>query len=187
MPQEPPLPAPLPGDDIDRPLAALMEHRMLAPARRAGYELRLVGATVLPQRQTIERTKWGTWLFVDPLEDPTAREYHGRIPIPKEQLTKLTEIHRQGAHADVIRMAHQLPDSYRIGDPLPQLVPDRPDIREKDERLRLWLTKAGDIFKGAAASLAATGAGLDPIILGGVKHPERPVVGWCVLAQWEWK
>jgi hypothetical protein len=124
---------------------------------------------------------------VDHLDDPTANGYRGRIPIPKEQLAQLTEIYREGAHADIVFIGHQLPDSYRDGDPLPPLVPDPPDIRKKDERLRLRLAKAGDLFKGAAASLTAVGVGLDPIVLGGVKHPELPVVGWCVLAQWEWK
>jgi|ERR1700729_175377 len=184
MLKEPPLPMPLPGGDMDQPLAALVERRMLAPARRAGYELRLVGATVLPQGQTIERTQYGTWLFVDHIDDPTAKQYSGQIPIPTRQITQLDEMYRAGVSPQYIRIGHQLPDDYQEGDPL---VPNPRHLREKDERLRLWLAKAADLFKGAASGLAAAGAGLDPIIFGGVQHPERPIVGWCVLAHWEWE
>jgi hypothetical protein len=48
---------------------------------------------------------------------------------------------------------------------------------------RMTLTFAG----AAASSLRVPGAGLDPIVLGGIKHPQYPVVEWAVLAQWEWE
>jgi hypothetical protein len=184
MPKEPPLPMPLPGGDMDRPLAALVERRMLAPARRAGYELRLVGATVLPQGQTIERTRWGTWLFVDHMDDPTAKQYGGRIPIPALQIARLNELYRADVNPQFVRFGHQLPDDYREGDPL---VPVPRELREKDERLRLWFASLADLVMGAAASFATSGVGLDPVIFGGVKHPKLPLVGWCALAQWEWE
>jgi hypothetical protein len=184
-------------------LNELTEQKVLAPARRAGYELRLVGATVLPQRQTIEKTPWGTWLFVDHLEDPTAtRETGNRIPIPESQLARLEALRNSGVRVRHAWIGHQLPDSYREGDALPPLIPPARHLREKDERLthRLrtwwnWLAKAAGatltfaaaapaIAGGAVASLAV---GLDPIIFGGVQHPEHPVVQWVVLAQWEWE
>lgn len=59
------LPVPLLASDVEPGLIALAERRMLAPARQRGYELRLVGATVLPQRQVIARSSWGTWIFTD--------------------------------------------------------------------------------------------------------------------------
>lgn len=57
------------------------EQRMLAPARERSYELRLLGATVLPQRQTIVRSPHGTWLFVDTPRTSAPCEYDGTIPI----------------------------------------------------------------------------------------------------------
>jgi hypothetical protein len=184
MPKEPPLPIPLPSGDMDRPLTVLVEHRMLAPARRAGYGLRLVGATVLPQRQRITRTQWGTWEFVDHVDDPTAEQYGGRIPIPADQITRLAELYQAGVNPQFVWLGHQLPDNYQEGDPL---VPELREMREKDERLRLWFASLTNLAKGTAASIAAAGAGLDPIIFGGVQHPELPIVGWCVLAQWDWE
>jgi hypothetical protein len=201
MSEKPPLPAPLPDRNVERSLATLAEQRMLAPARQGGYELQLVGATVLPQRQTITRTKHGTWLFVDHAEDPTTKQYGGLLPIPAEQLDRLSELDRCGVSPQLVWIGHQLPRDYVESEPLPQLVPVPRDLREKDERLQLRLTRATDLFiKGTATILtgaaltpiavAATvvGAiGLDPIVFGGVKHPELPLVEWCVLAQWEWE
>lgn len=197
------LPAPQLSAEAEHELTELAEQRMLAPARRAGYELRLVGATVLPQRQTITRTQHGTWLFVDHLDDPTAAKYDGEIPVPRDQIPLLIELHRQGVQPDLLWLAHQLPDDYDEGEPFPQLVPEPRPLRELDERLTLQLAKALRVYLkgvlillGMAASAplvvvggaaTAVGVGLDPIIFGGVKHPQLPVVMWCALAQWDWE
>jgi hypothetical protein len=196
------LPAPSLTSDVERSLVELAEDRMISPARRAGYELRLVGATVLPQQETITQTQWGKWLFVSHLADPTAKEYKGKIPVPEDDvLPRLIELDRYGVRPQLLWLGHQLHEDYKEGDPLPQLVPPPRELREKDERLKLWLASAAELlFKGAALTLAAAaaapmalaagtvaGAGLDPIIFGGVKHPKLPVVEWCALAQWEWE
>lgn len=188
---------PAPSSDLAvQQTVELAERRMLTPAREAGYELRLVGATVLPQRQTISRTKWGTWLFVDNFKDPTAASYGGRIPVPEAEIARLTELDRAGVRPQHLWLGHQLPDSYKDGDALPQLVPPPRRLREQDERLRDQLSKATSLLvNGAAATLAVVAAplaavsavGLDPIVFGGVRHPELPVVGWCALAQWDWE
>lgn len=190
------LPAPPPDPDAERTLIALADERMVQPAREAGYELRLIGATVLPQRQVIARTASGVWYLSDQADDPTAHEYDGRIPVPERQAQHLLELSHAGVKPELIWIAHQLPDNYRDGDPLPPLVPAPPHLREKDERLKLflanalrWLLKAMGFTLGAAMSPLAlmAGIGLDPVILGGVRHPKYPVVTWCVLAQWEWE
>lgn len=207
MPSAPLLPAQrlLPDPDLSAEnrhrMVELAEHRMLSPARRAGYELRLAGATVLPQRQTIAKTEWGTWMFVDHVDDPTAKGYDDKIPIPSEQIARLAELSKLGVRPDEAWILHELPKTYQIGDPLPQLVPPPRELREKDERLQLRLAAAAKmLFTGMAATLTAAAtaplavvgaaaglAGLDPVILGGVRHPELPIVQWCVLAQWEWE
>ena len=191
------LPVPWLSADVEPGLIELAEKRMLAPARQRGYELRLVGATVLPERQIIARSPSGAWLFVDHVEDPTVAEYGGKIPIPEAEHAKLTELARAHVSPDLVWLGHQLPDTWREGDAIPQLVPASAHLREKDERLirrldaatKLFLKGAGAAVTAAVAPLALVGAatGLDPIILGGVRHPEWPIVEWCLLAQWQWK
>lgn len=196
------LPAPRLDAGIEQSLSELTEHRMLSPARRAGYELRLVGASVLPQRQTIARTNRGTWLLVDHCQDPTAAQHkkssllpsRRRIPVPQEQINQLRELAKAGVKPNLAWFAHELPSDYQEGDPLPQLVPAPKRLREKDERLARIISGAVEVLtqpltssEVSVSSSAAVGAGYDPIILGGVKHPDYPVVGWCVLAQWDWE
>jgi hypothetical protein len=50
--------------------------------RHMGYELRLVGATVLSRRQVIARSRSRTWLFVGHVEDPTGQQRKGKILVP---------------------------------------------------------------------------------------------------------
>lgn len=196
-----PLPAGDPSPEARRTLVALAERHMLTPARQAGYELRLVGATVLPQKQTIARTQRGTWLFVNHLDDPTADQYGGRIPIPRDQMLQLATLDCHGVQPQHVWIGHELPPTWQEDRPLPPLVPPPSELREKDERLhlrlqslsKLYLTLVGGIIGGAGAlpiaagAALVSGAGLDPIVFGGVQHPELPFVQWAVLAQWTWQ
>lgn len=186
--------------EIERSLSELTDQRVLSPARAAGYELHLVGATVYPQRQTVARTSRGTWLFVDHWVDPTADE-DGDLQVPPEQLEQMHELDRLIA-PDLLFIGHQLPNSYREGDPIPQLVPPPRHLRERDERLTQRLRRGTELFlKGSGAvltlaaaapimavgAIASLGAGLDPIIFAGVVHPEYPAVQWVVLVHWVWE
>jgi hypothetical protein len=194
--QTPLLPAPRVSTQVQRTLFELAEARVLEPGRRAGYELRLLGATVLPQRQVIATTQHGKWLFVDHVDDPTAKLYRGKIPVPRDEHNKMVNLDRHGAYLDYAWMGHQLPTEWQEGDPVPVPVPRQ--LREKDEKLTLWLNRAVEVFAMAAGGLlavaasplaigAVAGAGFDPIVLGGVRHPEEPIVLWTLLAQWEWE
>jgi hypothetical protein len=87
--------------EVQRGPSTLVDERMVIPAREAGYELELVGATVLPTEQTIAKTDRGTWLFVDHVNDPTANEYRGRLPIPAEQMAHLAELDRAGVRTQL--------------------------------------------------------------------------------------
>jgi hypothetical protein len=187
------LPEPDMSGGVARTLSTLAEERLLEPAREAGYELALLGATVLPQKQTIAKTEKGTWLFVDHLEDPTAKEYGGRLPIPAEPLAYLAELDRKRVFPQLIWMGHDLGSDYKDGDPIPKLVPPPPHLRDKDERLKDRLTRASELFIAGVRTMfvaphaALDQIGVDPIVFGGVRHPRLPIVAWCALCAWEWE
>jgi hypothetical protein len=183
---------------VSRVVVDLAEHRMLAPARRAGVELQFLGTSPPPVHEEEHKLASGIWKFVNHVDDLTAREFGGQIPIPLEQIATLKRLHEVGVRPQHIWLAHQMPPDFRSGDPIPRLVPAPRELRETDERLtlrlaavtRLFLKGAGIVLAAAATpgiAVAAAGAGLDPVILGGVEHPEQPLFGWCVLTQWEWE
>ena len=107
-----------------------------------------------------------------------------------------------GVSVDLIWIGHELPASWSPGEPLPALVPDARRYRELDQRLERVVrttfetslaavkTTARGIALGAlgvGAAFASAGAGLDPVVLGGVRHPKEPVAAWTLLAQWHWE
>jgi len=191
------LPAPRMGVEVERALWKLADERMLAPAREAGYTLAVLGATSLPTERSVAETDHGKWLFVNHLDDPTADEYAGDLPIPPDQLEHLAALDAVGVNPQLAWIGHQLPEDYRIGDPIPRLVPPPRELRERDQRLaltlgsiaRVWAMTLGALIAApAAAGVAALSlVGTDPIIFGGVRHPEQPVVAWCVLCSWDWE
>jgi hypothetical protein len=199
----PSLPHPELNAEVKRDLIKLADRRMFAPAREAGYELQRVGVTMLPQEMKTVHTPYGTWLFVNHLDDPTADEYGEKLPIPNEQLARLHHLAELGVNPQNVWNGHEMPPTYKVDDPIPRLVPPPKQLREKDQRLALQLATATKFFLMASGTLVAAaaaaplavaggavsvlGVGLDPIIFGGVRHPELPVVDWCVLAQWNWE
>jgi hypothetical protein len=183
-----------------RTLSRRADTRLLTPAREHGYELRLLGATVLPRGQVIHRTRQGAWLLTEYKHDPTAASYGGRIPIPAEPHARLTALAAAGVAPDHVWLAHQLPEDWQPGQPADVLVPDPRHLRERDENLMRGLTAAsrtavrvlavGGLALGAMALAPLAmldGVGLDPVVLGGVQRPELPVVVWVELARWEWQ
>lgn len=192
------LPAPRVGGDVEPRLVKLADTRMLAPARAKGYELPVIGVTALPQRQqVVARSRHGeAWLFADHAEDPTAMAHRGRVPIPAGQYARLRDLDAAGVRPGVVWLAHQLPDGWEEGDPVP--VPAPKQLRERDSRLARGLARAsgmvlraGGLAARGAAALpaigAAVGAGLDPVVLGGVVDGQAQAALWVVLAQWDWE
>ena len=196
------LPAPHVSVPVARTMNELAEHRMLAPARSAGIELQFLGITHPPVHEQEHKLPSGIWKFVDHVNDPTAREFGGKIPIPQAKIAELVQLRDACVCPQHLWIVHQMPHGYQPGEPTPQLVPVPRELREKDERLQVGLTAATRLFvKGAAVTLAAAAApgaailsagagalvGLDPVILGGVEHPTLPLFAWCAPAQWDWE
>jgi hypothetical protein len=177
-------------------LAERAVNRMLSPAARAGLGLTVAGTTVLPREREICRSEHGDWLFVSYQDDPTAKYYGGKIPVPTAERQRLAALKDAGVRPDLIWLAHELPVGWDETQQLPNLVPVPPHLRRHDEALTRTLRNtamaAGLLAATAIAAPLAIGAVaiagmLDPIVLGGVKHPNLPVVQWAVLAQWTWE
>lgn len=183
--------------ELEEPLRRLL----LDPARSIGRDdIEVVSVTDVPRGPMVRRTENGSWFFAsDFLEDPgLARD--GGIAIPDNELQKLRALRDAGLRPDLIWIAHELPPEWTPNQPLPDLVPDPPNIRTLDETLERFVrttTKVSfEVVRGVAigvglgVGLALSPIaliGLDPVILAGVRHPERPYAAWVKLAQWEWR
>jgi hypothetical protein len=197
---------------IPRPSTAIVrgtEERLLLPARRAGYDLPIIGTSDEPDDDVYWQAPSGHWwLITDRQTDPTA-EMYGGVVVPQAEREKLTELLREGFSPDRILVGHEFPTGWSPGDPTPDLVPKastslapRPAlaIERRDEiaatstevattlgRATLSATKA--LVVGAAAVGAAIGqafSGLDPIIIAGVRDPRTKAVTWVEVARWDW-
>ena len=187
--------------DLEEPVRRLL----LDPARSIGRDdVELVGITEIPRHPIVRQTENGMWFFAaDYLADPgLARD--GGIAIPRKELARLAALREAGVRPDLIWIAHELPAGWNPELPLPALVPDPPLMRDLDsglERFVVATTSASvQVARGIAIGLAlgvglavgvAAGSvalvGLDPVVLGGVRHPDRPVVAWANLAEWVWE
>jgi hypothetical protein len=185
------------------------ELRMLQPAREIRREIQPIGVSRLPVGRMNETvySPDGPWKIVDVRDDPGRTDRRGRadsrgkMPVPVDLITMLREWHAANARPHYLVIAHQLPSTWREGDPLPP-IPTPRRLREKDERLtrqlemgsRLLLGVVGGLFLaplaplaiGAAALSGVGGVGADPVIFAGVRHPELPLVEWCYVCSWEW-
>jgi hypothetical protein len=190
---------------IERELDEAIERRVLDPARRIGHELEAIGLTALPEGTLVQPTAHGTWLLAaDYLNDPGLAQDRA-IAIPERELQTLRRLRAAGVSVDLIWIAHELPGDWQPDKPMPLIVPDAPRYRQLDQQLerlvvgaaRTTLTAAkgvavataavGALGVGLVAGLASASEGLDPVILGGVRHPTEQVVAWAVLAQWHWQ
>ena len=173
---------------IDRPVAAVLaaeaeavaRRRVIEPARAAGIELPLLGVSELPTAPIRFDGAAGTWLVTSAAQDPTARATGGRVPVPAEVHRRLRGLRDAGVGVDLVWLAHELPAPGLTDAAIAKLVPPPRDGRLAG-RVR------GAI--GRVAPLAGVGlavAALDPIVLGGVRHPTAPAVAWVELARWTW-
>lgn len=190
---------------IREELEALVGRRIIGPAREIGYD-------DLPRRgfsePLLDENWWqrpnGDWLLATPRAlDPVVEQWGGQMPAPPEVCEKLTALQRSGLSCEHVAVIHELPPGVKPGDPIPQLVPTaRPAV--SDAHALAWSRAGLDLTLQAVRGTALLGAGavagglalgaavpalagdLDPILLGGVEHPDAPVVAWVELARWAW-
>lgn len=185
---------------VRQELEALVGRRIIGPARAIGYDLPARGFSEPLTGEMWWQRPDGDWLLATPRAlDPAVAQSGGRMPVPPDVCDRIARLHAHGVDCEHVAVVHELPPGIGPGDPLPSLVPSE-SPRLSDEavvalsRVPLVLGQAalrGSVAAGAVGvaalgSLAAGLAQLDPILFGGVEHPELPVVAWCELARWEW-
>lgn len=188
-----------------------VEARLLAPARRAGYELAVIGTSSEPDGplywQVAPGGNW--WLFSDHRSDPTAEQYGG-VVVPESERAKLARLLREGFSPDRILIGHELGPGFEPGSPLPQLVPTRAakpavlptqsEIARQSQHAvasaetaqtlgRVAVKATVALARGALALGVAVGnvvGSLDPVIVAGVRDPGSGAVTWVEVARWTW-
>jgi hypothetical protein len=190
---------------VVRELEALVGRKMTAPAKRIGQDLpgpvRFSAPLEEPCWWEESPEKW--WLAVPRALDPAAAQHGGAMPTPPEVCERIMRLAASPEFdCDDVVVVHEMPPGLKPGEPIPDLVP-KASPRLSGEKVvelsALPLRLARTALEGmAVASLAVgsaallTGAGvagaaaLDPILLGGVRHPELPLVGWQEIARWAW-
>lgn len=175
-------------------LEPLVEQRLLAPAASIGIELPVIGASDVPRQPVLAYAGDRPWLFTDWIEDPTAHQFGGYIPVPKPEHRRLVELRDADVQPDLIWLAHELPPDWREGEELPDLVPSyvRPVVRLSTIRVggqRRAVQIVRRMAESTVGGLRALSRGLenlDPIVLAGVVDLEGDHVCWVELARWTW-
>lgn len=184
------------------------EERLLRPARRAGYDLPVIGTSEEPEGDVCWQAPSGHWwVIADRRDDPTAERYGG-VVVPERERAKLAQLLREGFSPDRILVGHEFPLGWTPGDPVPDLVPTAsrelvPRSPQEDRRAELTnvsvqatatlgraaLTATKALAVGALAVGVAIGraaAELDPIVIAGVRDPRTGAVTWVEVARWSW-
>jgi hypothetical protein len=144
-------------------LAEQLERDIFGPARAIGRNLPTArGPSEQPSSPCIWQDGSRSWYFASYLEDPSADE-SGRIPVPQEQLARLEELFRAGVHCDLVWIGHELPETWKPGDPL---VPEPPRTRRQREALDTAVTGLSSGVKKAADAAETVGRGVEKATLG---------------------
>ncbi len=184
-------------------LEAFVGRRIIGPAKAIGYDLPERGFSEPLTGESWWQRPNGDWILATPRAlDPAAAQSGGQMPAPPEVCERIAALHRHGVSCDHVAVIHELSSGVGPGDPLPALVPKRAPALGDEQAIafsRAGLDLAIQAVKGVAVLGGAAVAGgmalgalplaalrLDPILLGGVEHPEVPAVAWVELARWDW-
>lgn len=192
-------------------LELLVGRRIIGPARAIGHDLPTRGCSAPLTGECWLQRPDGDWLLATPRSlDPAVAQAGGTMPAPPKVCERIVELHRAGVTCDHVAVVHELPMGVGPGDALPALVPQGTPALGDEQAVAL--SQAGldlavqavrgvAVLSGAAIAggLAVGGGGvavlgaltvgaarLDPILLGGIEHPEVPAVAWVELARWAW-
>lgn len=184
---------------VQTELEAFVGRKIVGPARQIGRDLPILGfSTGVPDGPVYSKTPGGTWAYgTDYRADPAAERYGGVSPVPAPILGDLWEMRSAGVRPTELWIVHETDGSWEPGRPLPSTVPPSRRFRRHDdlaikatEQLKRGLLVAGALLGAAAAApaalLASPAIGLDPVILGGVRHQDGSCA-WVPLASWYWE
>jgi len=186
-----------------------VEERLLLPARRAGFDLPVIGTSDEPNGDLYWQTRSGHWwLITDHRSDPTA-EIYGGVVVPEAEREKLVRLLQEGFSPDRVLIGHEFPSGWEPGDPCPNLVPKAPPQLVTGTSLqlppraelasastqatlklgRVALSAIKALVVGAATVGLAVGKAvseLDPIVMAGVRDPRTGAVTWVEVTRWSW-
>jgi hypothetical protein len=179
---------------VSTELAASVEQQLLTPAASIGVEPPLVGVSDVPRQPVLAYAGDRPWYFCNHVDDPTARQFGGRVPVPDANHRHLVALRGAGVHADLIWLAHELPDGWHEGEALPNLVPAdiRPVVRPgtmtiggQRQTIQVVRRMVEGTFGGLRA-LSRSLENLDPIVLAGITDATGEQVAWAELTRWTW-
>jgi hypothetical protein len=179
---------------VSTELAASVEQRLLTPAASIGTELPVIGVSEVPHQPVLAYAGDRPWYFCDYIEDPTARQFGGYIPVPEVEHRRLVKLRDAGVHADLVWLAHEVPATWHEGEELLDLVP--PDVRPVvrpgtvtvggQQRAVQVVRRMAEGAFGGLRTLAANLERLDPIVLAGVIDSTGEQAAWVELCRWSW-
>jgi hypothetical protein len=188
--------------------AQLLDKQVLDPARRAGYDLPVVGTSPAPEGLVTWKApteRW--WIFASHRDDPVAAEAGGLV-VPPDVYSRLTELLKHGFAPDIVVVGHEMPGRWSPGDPLPEADRKRESSAQTAataaaacarsdaaRQVSRGAIKVGWTLAQAGAALAigvgsllaelAVSVALDPIVLAGVRVPDSDLVIWVEVARWQ--
>jgi hypothetical protein len=188
---------------IANELAVPLERRIFTPLVEAGVPLPSTFLTDAPRPLDWRYTPRNTTLVAaHPARDPVAAAGGGLIPAPPEVRRQLAEL--RNYDPDLLWVVRELPGRWEPGQEPPRMI--GVETRRENEQLHLQAAATAFtvgrtlLYVAAGVVLAAVGAplalgaavltiplavGVDPIVLGGIVHPETGAVAWVPLAAWD--
>lgn len=196
-------------------LAEPLARRIYAPIGAAGYDAPQPILTRYPPPLEVRHSDRDTTLTAALYEhDPLITQDRGRLRAPKSERRKLKDLSAARIDPDLVVVLREIPGTWWPGEPPPRMIGLKTAETLRDHHIqhlqvgaaafvfgRALLYTAAAAFAVVAGAAAALGAvtiagagavaaaplavGLDPIVLGGIVHPETGAVAWVPLAAWD--